>query len=170
MLGKETAARSGKRAAATIAGAECRPWKFATVLFAGPLGALSDDIVETILEQPDGLKIGGEKRQATILMSDLRGFTSLSEGLPAEDVVAMVNIYLETMTDITAMRYQGTLMNLSGTESVIFGAPLQRPDDAPGAVACAVAMQQAMAAVNERNRRAGYPRWPSGSASTTASR
>src|SRR6516165_367552 len=51
---------------------------------------LSDDIVESILERQDGLKIGGEKRLATILMSDLRGFTSLSEGLPAEDVVAML--------------------------------------------------------------------------------
>ena len=118
---------------------------------------LSDDIVETILEQPDGLKIGGEKRQATILMSDLRGFTSLSEGLPAEDVVAMVNIYLETMTDII-MHYQGTIDEFIGDGIlVIFGAPLQRPDDARRAVACAVAMQQAMAAVNERNRRAGYP-------------
>jgi adenylate cyclase len=118
---------------------------------------LSDDIVETILEQPDGLKIGGEKRQATILMSDLRGFTSLSEGLPAEDVVAMVNIYLETMTDII-LKYQGTIDEFIGDGIlVIFGAPWQRPDDARRAVACAVAMQLAMDSVNERNRQAGYP-------------
>ncbi len=118
---------------------------------------LSDDIVESILERPDGLKIGGEKRQATILMSDLRGFTSLSEGLPAEDVVAMVNIYLETMTDII-LKYQGTIDEFIGDGIlVIFGAPFQRPDDACRAVACAVDMQLAMASVNDRNRQAGYP-------------
>lgn len=118
---------------------------------------LSDDIVESILERPDGLKIGGEKRQATILMCDLRGFTSLSEGLPAEDVVSMVNIYLETMTDII-LKYQGTIDEFIGDGIlVIFGAPLQRPDDARRAVACAVEMQLAMASVNESNRRAGYP-------------
>jgi adenylate cyclase len=118
---------------------------------------LSDDIVESILERPDGLKIGGEKRQATILMSDLRGFTSLSEGLPAEDVVSMVNIYLETMTDII-LKYQGTIDEFIGDGIlVIFGAPFQRPDDAQRAVACAVEMQLAMASVNDRNRQAGYP-------------
>jgi adenylate cyclase len=118
---------------------------------------LSDDIVESILEEPDGLKIGGEKRQATILMSDLRGFTSLSERLPAEDVVTMVNIYLETMTDII-LKYQGTIDEFIGDGIlVIFGAPLQRLDDARRAVACAVEMQLAMASVNDRNRQAGYP-------------
>jgi adenylate cyclase len=118
---------------------------------------LSDDIVDSILERPDGLKIGGEKRQATILMSDLRGFTSLSEGLPAEDVVAMVNIYLETMTDII-LKYQGTIDEFIGDGIlVIFGAPFQRLDDACRAVACAVEMQLAMTSVNDCNRQAGYP-------------
>jgi adenylate cyclase len=118
---------------------------------------LSDDIVESILESPDGLNIGGEKRQATILMSDLRGFTSISERLPAEDVVSMVNIYLETMTDII-LKYQGTIDEFIGDGIlVIFGAPFQRPDDAQRAVACAVEMQLAMASVNDCNRQAGYP-------------
>ena len=90
-------------------------------------------------------------------MSDLRGFTSLSERLPAEDVVSMVNIYLETMTDII-LKYQGTIDEFTGDGIlVVFGAPLQRPDDARRAVACAVEMQLAMASVNDRNRLAGYP-------------
>lgn len=118
---------------------------------------LSDEIVETILEKPEGLKIGGEKRQATVLMADLRGFTSLSERLPAEDVVSMVNIYLETMTEII-LKFQGTIEEFIGDGIVVvFGAPLQRPDDARRAVACAVDMQLAMATVNDRNRQAGYP-------------
>ena len=117
---------------------------------------LSDEIVDAILEK-GGLKIGGEKRRATILMADLRGFTSLSERLPAEDVVAMLNIYLETMTEII-QKYQGTIDEFIGDAIlVIFGAPILRPDDHLRAVACAVEMQLAMTSVNERNRRAGYP-------------
>jgi adenylate cyclase len=117
---------------------------------------LSDEIVDTILEK-GGLKIGGEKRRATILMADLRGFTSLSERLPAEDVVAMINIYLETMTEII-QKYQGTIDEFIGDGIlVIFGAPILRPDDPRRAVACAVEMQLAMTSVNARNRQAGYP-------------
>jgi len=117
---------------------------------------LSDEIVDTILKE-GGLKIAGEKRRATILMADLRGFTSLSERLPAEDVVAMINIYLETMTEII-QKYQGTIDEFIGDAIlVIFGAPTLRPDDPQRAVACAVEMQLAMTAVNERNRQAGYP-------------
>ena len=117
---------------------------------------LSDEIVDTILEK-GGLQIGGEKRCATILLADLRGFTSLSERLPAEDVVAMLNIYLETMTEII-QKYQGTIDEFIGDAIlVIFGAPILRPDDPQRAVACAVEMQLAMTSVNERNRWAGYP-------------
>jgi adenylate cyclase len=117
---------------------------------------LSDEIVDAVLEK-GGLKIGGEKRRATILMADLRGFTSLSERLPAEDVVAMINIYLETMTEII-QKYQGTIDEFIGDGIlVIFGAPILRPDDPRRAVACAVEMQLAMTSVNDRNRQAGYP-------------
>ena len=117
---------------------------------------LSDEIVDTILEE-GGLKIAGEKRRATILMADLRGFTSISERLPAEDVVAMINIYLETMTEII-QKYQGTIDEFIGDGIlVIFGAPILRPDDPRRAVACAVEMQLAMTSVNDRNRQAGYP-------------
>jgi adenylate cyclase len=117
---------------------------------------LSDEIVDAIL-QKGGLNIGGEKRRVTILMADLRGFTSISERLPAEDVVAMINIYLETMTDII-QKYQGTIDEFIGDGIlVIFGAPILRPDDPRRAVACAVEMQLAMTSVNERNRQSGYP-------------
>ena len=117
---------------------------------------LSDEIVDAILKK-GGLKIEGEKRRATILMADLRGFTSLSERLPAEDVVAMINIYLETMTEII-QKYQGTIDEFIGDGIlVIFGAPILRPDDPQRAVACAVEMQLAMTSVNDRNRQAGYP-------------
>ena len=118
---------------------------------------LSDEIVDTILEDPAGLALGGEKRTVTIMMTDLRGFTAICERLPAEDVVGMINIYLEVMTGIIC-NYQGTIDEFIGDAIlVIFGAPVLRDDDALRAVACALDMQLAMHEVNERNRAAGYP-------------
>lgn len=118
---------------------------------------LSDEVVEEILTTPDGASLGGEKRQLTIMMADLRGFTSLGEDLPAEQVVAMINIYLEVMTEII-FKYQGTIDEFIGDAILaIFGAPVQRHNDAQRAVACALEMQLAMKTVNERNRAAGYP-------------
>jgi adenylate cyclase len=118
---------------------------------------LSDEIVSTILESPAGMQLGGDKRVATIMMTDLRGFTSIGERLPAESVVNMINIYLDVMTEII-MKYNGTIDEFIGDAIlVIFGAPIQRPDDAQRAVACALEMQIAMAEVNRRNLEAGYP-------------
>lgn len=118
---------------------------------------LSDDIVNTILESPEGLELGGEKRVVTLMMTDLRGFTAIGERLPAEIVVNMINIYLEVMTEII-FKYQGTIDEFIGDAILaIFGAPIQRDNDAPRAVACAVEMQLAMEEVNQRNRDEGYP-------------
>jgi adenylate cyclase len=118
---------------------------------------LSDDIVDAILESPEGAALGGEKRFVTIMMTDLRGFTAIGERLPAEDVVGIINIYLETMTEII-LKYQGTIDEFIGDAIfVIFGAPVLRDNDAKRAVACAVEMQLAMADVNRRCREKGYP-------------
>jgi adenylate cyclase len=118
---------------------------------------LSDDIVDSILESPDGAALGGEKRFVTIMMTDLRGFTAIGERLPAEDVVSIINIYLESMTEII-LKYQGTIDEFIGDAIfVIFGAPVLRDNDAKRAVACAVEMQLAMTDVNRRCREHGYP-------------
>jgi adenylate cyclase len=99
---------------------------------------LSDEIVSTILESPAGMQLGGDKRVATIMMTDLRGFTSIGERLPAESVVNMINIYLDVMTEII-MKYNGTIDEFIGDAIlVIFGAPVQRPDDSQRAVDCAI--------------------------------
>jgi len=118
---------------------------------------LSDEIVNTILESPDGMQLGGEKRMLTIMMTDLRGFTAISERLPAENVVSMINNFLEHMTEIL-MKYQGTIDEFIGDAILaIFGAPILRGDDAPRAVACALEMQLAMKAVNQKNIEMNYP-------------
>jgi len=118
---------------------------------------LSDDLVDDILGSPEGAALGGASRVVTIMMTDLRGFTSLSEGLPAESVVSIINIYLERMTEVI-MKYQGTIIEFIGDSIfVIFGTPVSRDDDAKRAVACAVEMQLAMADVNRRCRENGFP-------------
>jgi len=118
---------------------------------------LSDDIVESILNTPEGLELGGEKRKVTIMMSDLRGFTSIGERLPPEDVLTIINIYLKSMTDII-LKYEGTIDEFIGDAIlVIFGAPLLKKNDAKRAVACAIEMQQSMSTVNQKNTESGYP-------------
>src|SRR2546426_2517779 len=118
---------------------------------------LADEVVASLLDSPEGLQLGGEKRQVTMLLSDLRGFTSLSGRLAPEQVVAILNRYLGTMVEVI-IQYQGTIDEFIGDAVfVIFGAPVWREDDAQRAVACAAAMQLAMTAMNEENRRAGLP-------------
>jgi len=119
---------------------------------------LSDEIVSSLLETPEGLKFGGEKRKVTIMMTDLRGFSSMSERLAPEQVLTVINNYLETMTEII-VKHQGTIDEFIGDAIlVIFGAPISRDDDAERAVVCAVEMQLAMADVNARNLAAGLPK------------
>ena len=93
---------------------------------------LTDEVVSTVLESPTGLKMGGEKRKVTMLMTDLRGFTSLSERLPPERVVALLNRYLTTMVTVIK-QYQGTIDEFIGDAIfVLFGAPVWQEDDANG--------------------------------------
>ncbi|MEZ0369944.1 MAG: adenylate/guanylate cyclase domain-containing protein [Candidatus Sericytochromatia bacterium] len=118
---------------------------------------LSDEVVDDILRSPEGLRLGGRRRTVTVMMTDLRGFTSLSESLPPESVIAMLNHCLGVLTEVI-MRYQGTIDEFIGDAILaIFGAPFSGEDDAGRAVACALEMQLAMAAVNEWNREQGYP-------------
>jgi adenylate cyclase len=119
---------------------------------------MSDEVVSNLLESPEGLKLGGERRKITILTSDLRGFTSLSERLQPEEVIHLLNLYLEYMAEVIN-KYRGTIDEFMGDGIlVLFGAPTARSDDAVRAVACACAMQLAMGAVNERMKELGLPR------------
>jgi len=118
---------------------------------------LSDEVVASLLETPEGTRLGGEKRRVTLLMSDLRGFTAAAERLDPEQVVRLLNNYLGAMAEVIT-RFQGTIDEFIGDGILaLFGAPLDREDDAARAAACAVAMQLAMAEVNETNRRDGLP-------------
>ncbi len=111
---------------------------------------LTDAVVKSLLETPEGLKLGGDRRKVTILMCDLRGFSTISEKMQPEKVVEILNVFLGTMTD-AIVPYQGTIDEFIGDAIlVLFGAPIHREDDAARAVASAIAMQLAMRSVNQK--------------------
>ena len=118
---------------------------------------LSDEVVNTLLSNPGALKLGGEKKEITVLMSDLRGFTSLSEDIPPEKIITILNNYLHVMVQIID-KYHGTIIEFIGDAIMaIFGAPIWGPEPATWAVACALEMQLAMSEVNEWNRAHSLP-------------
>jgi adenylate cyclase len=118
---------------------------------------LSDAVVEQLLETPDGLRLGGERRVVTVVMTDLRGFTATTERLPPESVVSLLNLHLGAMSEIV-LRHGGTIDEFVGDAILaLFGAPLAREDDARRALQCAVEMQLAMAGVNAQARTLSLP-------------
>ncbi len=118
---------------------------------------LSTEVMASLIENPSALELGGEKRRVTIMMTDLRGFTALSERLDPEQVVQLLNSYFEVMVEVV-LKFQGTINEIIGDALlIIFGAPQEMPDRAQRAIACAITMQNAMAKVNEQNRAQGLP-------------
>lgn len=109
---------------------------------------LSPQLVEEVVSGRLDIKKGGEMRRATVMFADIRGFTSLSERLPPQGIVNLLNEYFELMVDII-FKYEGTLDKFVGDEIMaIWGAPIARDDDAERAVRAAVEMQVAMERFN----------------------
>src|SRR5512139_725355 len=98
---------------------------------------VSEEVAASILQSPGGLELGGEEREVTILMSDLRGFTALAARLAPHEVIEFLNLYLESMVEVIS-RYEGTIDEIIGDAIlVLFGAPVPCEDHAARAVACA---------------------------------
>lgn len=105
-------------------------------------------VVEQVVKGELTLERGGRLNEITMLYSDIRGFTSMSDGVPPEDVVNMLNEYFEVMVDVL-FQYSGTLDKFVGDEIIgLFGAPIPI-DDAPfKALTCALAMMNALEEFN----------------------
>jgi len=118
---------------------------------------VSQEVVDELLTSPDSLRLGGELREITLLVSDLRGFTAMSSRLEPQDVIEIINGYLEHMID-TITRFGGTVDEFQGDGILaFFGAPIEAEDGPDRAVACAIEMQNAMEAVNAGQHRRNLP-------------
>ncbi len=110
---------------------------------------MSGAVIDHLLEHPEKLELGGERRQVTLFFSDLAGFTTISERLSPETVVGLLNDYLSAMTEII-LDEEGTVDKFEGDAIMAFwGAPLEQPDQALRA--CRAALRQ-QAALKELNR------------------
>lgn len=117
---------------------------------------LSPAIAELVVSGKVEMKQGGEPRTTTMLFSDIRGFTSRSETMRAEDIVAMLNAYFERMVEII-FQFEGTLDKFVGDEIMaLFGAPVSHPDDAVRAVHTALAMLDDLRRFNREREAAGH--------------
>ena len=123
---------------------------------------VSPEVARELLASPEAQRLGGEKREVTVLMSDLRGYTRFAELGEAEDVMAVLNDVLGRMTDII-IAHGGTINEFIGDAIfAIFGAPLAYADHAERAAAAAIAMQRTMLDVNEAHAKLGLPRFEMG--------
>jgi adenylate cyclase len=101
---------------------------------------VSKRIVDEIIRDPSKAKLGGDRKEITVLFSDIRGFTTFSERHEPEEVVSMLNEYLGAMTDIV-FQHDGTLDKFVGDAVMaLWGAPVGQPAHAEMAVRCALAM------------------------------
>jgi adenylate cyclase len=102
-------------------------------------------------------ELGVVSREVTILVADLRGFIALTATQPAGTIVTMLNLCLERMSEVI-YRYQGVIDKFTGESmTVLFGAPVERPDDVMRALTCAVEMQIAMRLLNDQYQRGRMP-------------
>jgi len=123
---------------------------------------VSPEVAQELLASPEARRLGGEKREVTVLMSDLRGYTRFAERGDAGDVMVVLNEVLARMTEVI-IAHGGTINEFIGDAIfAIFGAPLAHPDHAERAAAAAIAMQRAMVEVNEAHAQRGLPRFEMG--------
>lgn len=111
---------------------------------------MSETVINHLLEHPEKLQLGGERRRVTLFFSDLAGFTTISERLSPETVVGLLNDYLSAMTEII-LSEEGTVDKFEGDAIMAFwGAPLDQPDQARRACRAALKQQAALAELNQR--------------------
>ncbi len=119
---------------------------------------LAPAIVDEVLAQEGAVRLGGEKRVLTVLFSDVRGFTTISEKLDPHVLLELLNEYLTPMTDIIVSGHQGTLDKYIGDAIMAFwGAPREQPDHAVRACRAALAMIDRLADLRAKWKAEGLP-------------
>jgi adenylate cyclase len=119
---------------------------------------LSPALVDKLAQDPSLLKLGGEIREMTILFSDIRGFTAISETMEADELTRFMNAYLTPMTEII-LAQGGTIDKYMGDAIMAFwNAPLDDPDHARHAASAAIGMLARLEALNAEWRAAAQAR------------
>jgi len=109
---------------------------------------VSPELAEEITEKPDMLKLGGERRNITALFLDIENFTNLSEGLEAQEVVRIINVYFDALAQVI-MAHGGSVDKYEGDAIMaLFGAPVPSTDHAVKACLAALAIQTKMTEIN----------------------
>jgi len=118
---------------------------------------LSKELVEVVLAQPKAMELGGARRHATVMFTDVRSFTPLSESREPEDIVALLNAYFSEMVPIV-FRYGGLLDKFLGDGLMaVFGVPFDQQNETKRAVLVALEMLHALERFNQRIEARGYP-------------
>ncbi|MFH1912175.1 MAG: adenylate/guanylate cyclase domain-containing protein, partial [Pseudomonadota bacterium] len=118
---------------------------------------LTASVINEILKDPSKLKLGGDKKPLSVLFSDIKGFTSISEALSPEELVHLLNEYLTAMTNIV-FKYDGLLDKYIGDAIMaVFGAPLDQPDHALRACRTGIEMMSELRRLREKWAAEGRP-------------
>ncbi|MFN0157741.1 MAG: CHASE2 domain-containing protein [Bacteroidota bacterium] len=118
---------------------------------------VNPSVVEDLIRNPAKLALGGERRELTVLFSDIEGFTTISEGMPPEQLVGLLNEYLSEMTGIVFAN-DGTLDKYEGDAVMAFwGAPIAQTNHALRACTSALQMQDALVRIREEWTKMGRP-------------
>ncbi|MFC2061637.1 CHASE2 domain-containing protein [Elusimicrobiota bacterium] len=116
---------------------------------------VSSQVVDVLLSHPGDIKLGGERKRLTVFFSDIRGFTTISEDMPPEGVVSILNEYLNEMIDII-FKYQGTLDKFIGDAIMaVWGAPVEQKNHAELAMRAAIEMQEKLTELQEQWEKEG---------------
>ncbi|MFZ5450400.1 MAG: CHASE2 domain-containing protein [Thermodesulfobacteriota bacterium] len=114
-------------------------------------------VVQEMLKHPDNLRLGGERREITIMFTDIRGFTTLSENLAPEELVATLHDFLNPMSNII-IQHEGTIDKYIGDAIMaLFGAPLELPDHAGRACRTALDMMATLGELDRKWAEQGRP-------------
>lgn len=118
---------------------------------------LSPTVIDTLIEDPTKLSLGGERREMTAFFSDVQGFSSISESLTPDELVALLNEYLTEMCTIVS-RHNGTIDKFEGDAIIAFwGAPVVQPDHAKLACYATIDMQKRMVDLRQKLVDEGKP-------------
>ena len=117
---------------------------------------VSEDIVDTVLNENDAFEMGGKQQEVCVLFSDLRGFTQMSERMTPEQIVNILNQYFEVMIDVV-FQHGGVLDKIVGDElMILYGVPTKDKLDIDNAVKTALEMFETLDALNKKIEAEGF--------------